>query len=171
MRIYLVGFMGAGKTTVGRCLASRLGCTFVDLDSEIEHQAQMSIPMLFEREGEAGFRERESAALRSLAERERVVVATGGGTLTTPGNLELIRSSGRSVFVDPPLELLFERVERSARVRPLFRDREQARCLFEQRLAAYRGAELVVPVTALDRAEQVAERIARRLGENAPCAT
>ncbi|HVS15030.1 MAG TPA: shikimate kinase [Thermoanaerobaculia bacterium] len=168
MRIYLVGFMGAGKTAVGRCLARRLGWRFVDLDREIERRSGVSVAEIFEREGEPGFRSRETAALRRISRRQRTVVATGGGTLTDPENAEVIRASGRSVFLDAPLEVLFDRVERSARDRPLFSDRAQARALYESRLAAYRSADLVVPVTAEDRPEAVAERVAARLGSE-PC--
>jgi shikimate kinase len=170
MRIYLVGFMGAGKTTVGRCLARRLGWSFVDLDREIERRSGVTVAEIFEREGEPGFRARESEALRRISRRVRTVVATGGGTLTSLDNVELIRSSGRSVFLDAPLEVLFERVERSARARPLFHDRTQARALYESRLDGYRSADLVVAVTGEDRPEGVAARVAARLG-SLSCAT
>ena len=174
MRIYLVGFMGAGKSTVGRCLAERLSLSFVDLDREIERRAGAPIPKIFEREGEPGFRVREHAALVAISGQPGIVVATGGGTLGTPENREVIRRSGRSVFLDPPLEVLFERIERSSRARPLFRDREQAAALYRQRLAGYRSADVVIPVTAEDRPDQVAERVAQRLVqpvESRPCAT
>lgn len=170
MRIYLVGFMGAGKTTVGRCLARRMSCPFVDLDSEIERLSNRPLPEIFEDEGETGFRTRESAALRLLSQRDRVVVATGGGTLTRPENRDVIRSTGRSVFLRVDLEVLFERVERSPRVRPLFRDRDQARALYEERLPAYLSADLVVPVDTDDDAEGVADRILKRLRSDR-CAT
>jgi len=166
MRIYLVGFMGAGKTTVGRNVAYRLGWSFVDLDREIERRAGRTIPEIFEREGEEGFRAREAEALRVVAEgeRERLVVATGGGALTRAENRALIRATGRSVFLDAPLDLLFERIERSPRVRPLYPGREQARRLYESRLDHYRGADVVIPVVPGDQADRVAERVVGHLG-------
>jgi len=170
MRIYLGGFMGAGKTTVGRRVARRLGLSFVDLDTEIERQAGVAIPVIFEREGESGFRQRERAALRVLSRRRGIVVATGGGTLSSPENRDLIRRSGKSVFLEAPLEVLFDRIERSSRSRPLFRDRDRARRLYEQRLEGYRDAELTVPVAAGDAADDVAARVVERL-ENGSCAT
>lgn len=170
MRIYLVGFMGAGKSTVGRCLARRLGYPFVDLDSEVEHRSGRLVETIFREEGEEGFRRQESAALRALLRHERLVLATGGGTPTRAENASQLESTGTTVFLDPPLDLLFERVERSARVRPLFRDRDQARALYERRLPAYRAARVRVPVTREDAASDVVEKILERL-ETERCAT
>ena len=169
MRIYLVGFMGAGKTTAGRVLARRLDWHFVDLDREIERRAGMDIPTLFERHGEEGFRQREHEALQATSSWPRVVIATGGGAFAREANIEVIEQAGVSVWIDPPLELLFERLGRSAKVRPLFQDRARARKLFEDRLPSYARARLRVEVTTEDNSESVAERIIQWLKET-PCA-
>ena len=94
MRIFLTGFMGSGKTTVGRRLAERLELPFVDLDEEIERRAGMAVREIFERQGEPAFRALEAEALRQVLALPDVVVATGGGTMAFEGNFRLIRASG-----------------------------------------------------------------------------
>lgn len=93
--ISLIGFMGAGKTTVGKALAERLGMSFVDLDEEIVAAAGMSVPEIFAREGEEGFRERESAALKKALDREDAVIACGGGAVLRDDNVALLRNRSR----------------------------------------------------------------------------
>ena len=103
--ICLVGFMGAGKSTVGKRLARDLGLRFVDLDHEIELEAGSSIPLLFEAEGEAAFRARESAALQRFCEQQGLVLATGGGCILAPSNQQRLREHGFVLYLEAPVEL------------------------------------------------------------------
>jgi len=101
-RIFLVGLSGGGKSTVGRLVARSLGWDFVDSDDEIERTAGRPVPEIFEQEGEAKFRERETEVLRWLAAREPIVVATGGGAPTTPGSgPSIARASASTASSDP----------------------------------------------------------------------
>lgn len=105
--VFLIGFMATGKTTVGKLLAARLGCTFMDLDARIVEVAGCSIPALFAREGEEGFRAREAKALAEVAERSDLVVATGGGAACREANLALMLAAGRVVWLKvSPAEVL-----------------------------------------------------------------
>ncbi len=99
-RIYLVGFMGSGKTTAGRLLAGRLGAPFVDLDLAFESMAGRTIRETFETHGEPWFRAREAELLRGTASLPAAVVALGGGTFTFPENREFVRTHGLSIFLD-----------------------------------------------------------------------
>jgi len=92
--VVLIGFMGTGKTSVGRLLAARLGCAFHDLDKKIEAQCGMTIPAMFEQHGEPYFRAREKEAVRDAAGRTNLVIATGGGTVKDAENVALLRQNG-----------------------------------------------------------------------------
>ncbi|OYW33613.1 MAG: shikimate kinase [Methyloversatilis sp. 12-65-5] len=116
--IILVGLMGAGKTTVGRQLARRLRKRFVDCDHEIEARTGVSIPTIFEIEGEAGFRRRESAVIESLAQESGLVLATGGGAVLDPMNRKHLKAGGWVVYLDVPPDVLWHRT-RGDRNRPL----------------------------------------------------
>ena len=118
LRVFLVGPMGAGKTTVGKQLAKLLCLTFFDLDAEIEARSGADIPWIFDVEGEAGFRKRESAMLSELASKKNVVIATGGGIVLNPDNRILMSSGGLVVYLAVPLETLYERTLRDTK-RPL----------------------------------------------------
>lgn len=171
MRIFLTGFMGSGKTEVGRLLAGRLGLAFVDLDGEIERQAGASIRDLFRREGEEGFRRREQAALAASAERDGLVVATGGGVVTCAANRAWMKEHGVTVWLNPPFAALAARLTPEARaLRPLFTGEEQALELWSERLPLYATADHEVPVAAGEPAAATAARIAGLLGKR-PCAT
>ena len=170
LRIFLVGFMGSGKSTVGRALAQRLDWAFVDLDREIERRWSMDIPTVFSQCGEEEFRRRESEMLKQVSTRPRVVVATGGGTFVDAENMSLIARSGVSVWIDPGTELILQRLRRSVRKRPLYRDQEQARRLWEERRPAYAQAALRIVVSPGDQAITIADRIIAKLKES-PCAT
>jgi shikimate kinase len=161
-RVYLVGFMGCGKTTVGRLLAERTGDPFVDLDATIEGLTGKTIRDTFERHGEAWFRAREMELLRGTADLPRAVVALGGGTFTFPQNAAFVRLHGISVFLDAPFELIAERLSGKAD-RPLFRSLEQARSLYEARYPSYRMADRTIPVRAEDDVEAVVDRIVKAL--------
>jgi shikimate kinase len=109
--LFLIGARGTGKSTVGRVLAGRLGWSFVDADERIEAAAGMSIAAIFTAEGEAGFRERESAALEYFTQLTRTVVATGGGVVLRPTNRELLRNSGFVAWLIASPEAAWERLQ------------------------------------------------------------
>jgi shikimate kinase len=108
--VYLCGFMGCGKSTVGRLLAKKLGKEFIDLDDYIEEREGMTIPEIFEQKGEPYFREKESEALADLPA-SAGVVATGGGTLLKKENGDKAKSLGTVVYIDAPFELCYERIK------------------------------------------------------------
>jgi shikimate kinase len=171
MRIFLTGFMGSGKTTVGRLLAGRLGIPFVDLDGEIERRAGMTVREIFDRHGEPAFRSLEAEALAAAAALPDAVVATGGGTMAFEANFRLIRASGLSVWLHPPFAAIVTRIGGAGKSdRPLFRNETQALALYQERLPAYRRADVTVDVTAGEEPEEVAARIALLIG-NRRCAT
>ncbi len=116
--VLLIGLMGAGKTTVGRQLARRMGFAFADLDLEIEQRTGVRIPTIFEVEMETGFRNRETRMLKELVDRDDMVLATGGGVVLRPENRELLRASGTVVYLNATPAVLYERTRRSTH-RPL----------------------------------------------------
>jgi shikimate kinase len=147
--IYLVGFMGCGKSTIGRLLADELGWPFADLDEDIESERRISISEIFEQSGEAEFRKIESEALGrrvKVVETGRpLVLALGGGAFTQPGNVDLLRANGITIWLDCPFEVVQERVARAAH-RPLARDPQAFAALFHARAAAYARAEYRIAV-------------------------
>jgi len=160
-RIYIVGFMGSGKTSVGLCLSRELGYDFVDLDERIQSASGRSIPEIFSRDGEAVFRRLESEQLRLTLERDRIVVATGGGTLTRMENRNLMRSAGITVWLEAPLETMLERCAGSAH-RPLLAGKEKMADLLKERLEGYRSCDLRVDASA-GSPERIARDIVARL--------
>ena len=124
-KIYLTGFMGSGKSTAGSLAATRLGARFLDLDDIIAERAGRALPVIFEEEGEAGFRRREAQALQSVSESDgRVVVATGGGALVQEENLRHALEDGTVVYLRAPAEVLAARLEPAAAGRPLLQDED-----------------------------------------------
>lgn len=110
--LILTGFMGTGKTSLGKLLAARLGRGFVDLDHKIEHDTGMSIPKIFEKYGEEHFRELERAAVKEISEKKNLVIATGGGTVKDAENIRLLKSSGVIVCLTADPKEIFRRTER-----------------------------------------------------------
>jgi shikimate kinase len=145
--VYLVGMMGAGKTTVGRLLARRLKRRFVDVDHEIEHRCGVRIPVIFDIEGEAGFRSREAQAIAELSQLDGVVMATGGGAVLAPENRRLLSARGTVVYLRAQPIDLYQRV-RHDKNRPLLATadpRARLEELYAQRDPLYREvADLVV---------------------------
>ena len=170
-RIFLVGFMGAGKSSVGAALADRLGYRYVDLDEEIEGRLGAPIPEVFARRGEAVFRTVESAELARCADLDSVVVATGGGAFCSDANREIIhRAGGVSVFLDLPWEELRKRLARDHIDRPMYDDADQAQRLFEERLPHYRLSIVRVSLNGGEAPAEVAGSVMEALREK-PCAT
>ena len=135
--IYLTGMPGSGKSTLGKMLAERLNCDYIDLDETIETEAGAGIPELFEREGESGFRDRESRALKAVSQREEsAVIATGGGIILREENWETMRDSGMVFFIDRPLATICKDVETG--YRPLLKGGIPALTeLYEKRIRLY----------------------------------
>jgi shikimate kinase len=153
--IYLVGFMGSGKSTVGRHLAHRMGWNFFDTDHEIESAEKTSIAELFEQRGEPEFRRIEGEILRQHVrwiERGRpAVLALGGGAFADQANRQLLAEHGISVWLDCPFETVKRRVtEHGGVVRPLARDAERFAALFEARRAIYELADMRVSIESDD---------------------
>jgi shikimate kinase len=162
-RVYLVGFMGAGKSTVGRALAAQLGWSFVDLDTEIERSQKMSVRDIFSKSGEVHFRQIEREQLKNLSGRPRVVIALGGGAIVDPENRLIIDSTGTSVWLNVPFDTAARRVSMDG-TRPLFKDPEHAERLYETRLPIYRLARIHVLADNRPPAE-IAGEVAMRLQE------
>lgn len=155
--IFLVGLMGAGKTTVGRLLSKRLGKTFYDTDHEIESRTGVNIPVIFELEGESGFRKRETAAIADLVHQRDIVLATGGGAVLAKENREHLSQNGLVVYLRANVDELWHRT-RNDKSRPLLQtDDPQARLqqLYTERDPLYREiADIIIdtgdqPVTVI----------------------
>ncbi|HLA80120.1 MAG TPA: shikimate kinase [Thermoleophilia bacterium] len=165
--LLLTGFMGSGKTTVGREVARRLGWGFLDLDRKIAADAQKDLPTIFAEEGEAGFRKRESTLLEEVVRRasptEGLVVALGGGTLIDPANAALVKGRAWVVYLDIELEEAWKRVCRSDR--PLAQNRKVFEQLLAERRPVYESvADLTISVGegALDSASnQIVQHVRR----------
>ena len=157
-RIFLVGFMASGKTSVGKRVAERLGLPFVDLDQEIERTSGKTIRVLFEESGEAAFREREAAFLEGTGSLPAAVVATGGGCFAQEGNRRTIGRLGCSVSLGATLETVRQRLSGKTD-RPLFRSPEQLAELFALRVPFYRMASAHVDLTGGESVEEAADRV------------
>lgn len=159
--IFLVGLMGAGKTTVGKLLARHLRKTFLDSDHEIEKRTGASIPLIFELEGEAGFREREAAMIEELTQLRDIVLATGGGAVLNERNRENLKKHGTVVYLRAKVEDLWART-RHDRNRPLLQTSDplaKLRELYAQRDPLYRECADII----LDTGEQSVNSLLRRL--------
>ena len=161
--IFLVGFMGSGKSTVGRALADELGWAFADLDEDIEKREGMSINQIFDTRGEAEFRKAETAALqeriRSVERGKPCVVALGGGAFLSAENFDVISNNGVSVWLDCPFSTVERRLA-GYKDRPLARDPEKLRELFAVRRAGYERADYCVEVENDDAATTTAKILA-----------
>jgi shikimate kinase len=162
----LVGFMGAGKTSVGRALSRQLGWPFEDLDERIQARKGLSIEQIFQQSGEIEFRRAEHAALRALLSEciSSRVVALGGGTFVQRHNAVLLEEPEMSViFLDAPVEELFRRCQQEQVERPLRGDLEQFRQLYEARRPHYATARLRIETAGKD-IETIAAEITTSLG-------
>ena len=163
MKIYLIGFMGAGKTTVGRELAARVDAPFFDLDELVEAAEKMSIKDIFGQHGEPYFRKRERDILRSTHYLEDAVIATGGGTFTFEDNIQFIQSEGLSVFLSAPYALLRNRIGDKAAERPMFRDDVAAHELYNERLRFYRMCDVTIEIREEETPNAIVEHILLQL--------
>jgi len=161
-KVYLWGFMGAGKSTVAQALARRLDWRVEDVDARIERQEQRDIPSIFRQSGEAYFRSLERQALVDLLPERGVVVATGGGTPVDPANRALMLRDGAVVWLDLPFARVVERIPADGR-RPLAADRAEMERLYNQRLVAYQQAHVRIDVSRAA-VDDVVDRIVDWLG-------
>lgn len=125
MRIYLIGYMGCGKSTLGRRLSEHLGLQFVDMDHYIEKRNCKTIPQIFEEEGEAGFRKKERKALEELAEFTDIVIATGGGAPCFFDNIDLMNKTGKTIYLNINPKILADRLMKSKTERPLIKGKSR----------------------------------------------
>ncbi len=139
MNIVLCGFMGSGKTVVGNELSKIMGRKFVDTDELIEQEQGVAIKAIFATHGEDYFRDLEFECCKKVSEMKNCVVSTGGGALTFERNAEVLRKSGKIVFLDASFDVICDRIGNSNN-RPLFRDREKAYELYEERKSKYLSA-------------------------------
>jgi shikimate kinase len=163
--IIIIGFMGSGKTTVGKELARLLNYRAVDLDSWITEREQRGPAEIVEQDGEAAFRQMETQALsevlREASGSSAMVVAVGGGAWTIAENRRLIAKHGAfTAWLDPSFELCWQRIEAGQEVRPLARSREQAQALYDIRRPLYELADARISVYENDSAQAIAARVA-----------
>ncbi len=161
-KLYLVGFMAAGKSTLARALARALDWEMVDTDALIEERQGVSIAQIFATQGEPAFRAAERAVLEELALRQRLVVATGGGLYVAPDNRALIDRDGVAIWLDVSLKRVIERLPRDGR-RPLAVDRADLERLYLARQAAYRQAHLRLDAE-MAAPDELVERVREWLG-------
>lgn len=165
--IVLIGFMGTGKSSTGRALATKLGYAFVDVDQKIEEEQGMSIHQMFADKGEEFFRACEREMVQRLSDRRNTVIATGGGTVKNPENMKVLRESGFVVCLSADVDTVLERTRRKG-VRPLLdganeeERRRKIETLMEERKDLYRHADYKVDTSDMSPL-QVVEDIARHI--------
>ena len=171
-QIVLLGFMGAGKSTVGPLLAEMLGWEFFDADHVLEQRAGCTIAELFVRHGEAGFRQLEESTVAELLELNRTVIALGGGAIESASTRSLMasRCDLYTAFLDGPLEILLDRCNQSNTVRPVLQDRDGIESRYAKRLPHYRSATITVS-TAGRTPEMIAREISEQLSTLKPNTT
>ena len=164
-RLVLTGFMGAGKSTIGRLLAARITWTFLDLDAHLEARTNATIPQLFERHGEAHFRRLESTALASALGRDHTVLALGGGTPEELTNRLLLEQTPATftIFLDAPFPTLFDRCMLQDIARPVLADPTAAQQRFQKRHPLYRRLANLTIDTADQTTDQTIDSLLRRL--------
>lgn len=164
-RIFLVGLMGAGKTTVGKLLAKQLGKTFYDSDHVIEERTGVKISTIFELEGEEGFRKREMAVIEELAHLDDVILATGGGTVLSQQNRTVLRNSGHVVYLRAKVHDLWLRM-RHDKHRPLLQNvdiREKLEQLYQERHPLYTEVASIVIDTGNQPVSSIVNKIEKSL--------
>lgn len=165
--IFFVGLMGAGKTTVGRLVAKHLNKEFYDSDHEIERRTGVNIPLIFELEGEAGFRRRESAVIEDLANGSDIVLATGGGAVLLPENRQILKRNGTVVYLRANVNELWQRT-RNDKNRPLLQTadpRLKLEQLFAERDPLYREVADITVDTGGQAVGAIVHEIEKRLAQ------
>lgn len=156
MRIYLIGYMGSGKSTLGRRLSSKMGVQFVDMDHYIEERNYKTIPQIFSEEGEASFREKERKALRELSEFTDIIIATGGGAPCFFDNMDLMNQTGKTIFLNIDPKILAERLIMSKTERPLIKGKSKEELVayidetLKKRIFFYNQAQFQVTETDME---------------------
>jgi len=163
MRVFLIGYMGCGKSTTGRKLATLMGSAFIDLDKYIEERNFKTVPAIFAEEGEAGFRAKEQSALLEVAQFDNIVVGTGGGAPCFFDNMEVMKHAGITIYIAPSVETLANRLMKSKTERPLIIGKSRDELLqfiekalvirapfYEQAQIIIRGKEDLNPEEVLD---------------------
>lgn len=164
--IFLVGFMGAGKSTVGKILATEIGYGYYDADKFIEEQAGTTITQIFSEHGEPYFRDLESESLESLAKKEKIVVATGGGVVQRNRNWDAMKQNGISIYLRASVETIWERIKTDT-TRPLLQVDDPvatATELLNKRTPMYERADFIIDTDNLS-LRQVADEVIRILGK------
>jgi shikimate kinase len=159
--IILVGLSGSGKTTIGRAAARNLKMPFIDFDTEIEHRAHATVPQIFERHGEAHFRQLEQELTRELVACSGTMMSAGGGWVTNRDSVALLRPTGRIIYLRASPELLLDRLSRARVRRPLLEvddPLDTLRRIYEARRAFYEEADVVIDTELFDR-KQLIEQV------------
>ena len=164
MRVFLLGFMGCGKSTVGAALAQVMEMDFIDLDRAVEEVAGTSVQEIFARDGELFFRSLETGVLMEAVIAENVVVATGGGTPLHEGNMDLMLSNGLTIWLNEPVAASRARLSADeCDARPLLGDRVNDIKLYNRRKPAYQRAEVQMELGGCETPIEIAEKIAQKL--------
>lgn len=163
--IYFIGLMGAGKTTIGRMIAKQTGLTFYDSDHEIEKKTGVKIPLIFELEGEAGFRKREAYAIAELCQLNNIVLATGGGAVLLPENRAHLKAGGSIIYLRGQVEDLWHRT-RHDKSRPLLQGvnmREKLAQLYQIRDPIYTALADFVVNTGNQSTQEIVDEVSKHL--------
>ena len=166
-RIFLIGYMGAGKTTLGKAFARAMGLTFVDLDWYIEERYHKTVRQIFEERGEDGFRELEKRMLHETGEFENVVISVGGGTPCFFDNMDYMNSVGQTVFLDVDVKVLFRRLKVAKQQRPLLANKTDEELMtfiveaLQKRLPFYSKAKYVFNGERLEDRRQIQQSVER----------
>jgi shikimate kinase len=160
--IILTGFMGSGKTTVGRKLSHKLCLRFIDIDVEVERYEGMSIKEIFEKKGESYFRVVESKVITKVSKMQNAIIATGGGSLLDPNSYQCLKNSGTIIWLKADLQTLLNRISDKAD-RPLLSDPDNIENLFYQRSLIYEKSDIIIDTTSLS-IDVVDEEIYIRIG-------
>lgn len=163
MKIILIGFMGSGKTTIGKLLAEKLNLNFIEMDDVIlKKSKRKNINEIFEKDGESKFRIIETEVAKELVNKEHAVISSGGGVITNKINIDYLKKEGVIVYLETSFESIKKRLE-NIDDRPLFKDKKSALNLYKKRLPIYTNfAQLVIATDKLN-ANQVADKIAKEL--------
>ncbi len=166
MRIYLIGFMCSGKTTVGKLLSEKLGFEYIDIDEIIEKKEGMSIPEIFEKKGEKYFRKLEFETLKEISEKDNVVVSTGGGLGSNREALNFMKEKGKVIWLNIDFQTFIERCS-SSENRPLLKKSlKELKELFDKRKEVYKNAD--IKVKGEKKPEEIVKEIILALKGNSP---